>query len=52
MLLTVLMIALGAVAVLAGLVGCVLPVLPGPPLAFVATWVLASSLIGILLIAP
>lgn len=32
---TILLIFLGAVLLAAGLVGCVLPVLPGPPLSFV-----------------
>jgi len=40
-LLTALLIALGVVLILAGLVGCLLPILPGPPLSFaglVALW--------------
>lgn len=34
--LTILMIVIGALLILAGFVGCLLPVLPGPPLAYLA----------------
>ena len=33
---TILLVVLGAVFLLAGLAGCILPVLPGPPLAYLA----------------
>jgi len=38
---TILLVALGAVLLLLGIVGCVLPVLPGPPIAWLALLAIA-----------
>jgi len=44
MTLSILMVLLGTVLILAGLIGCIVPILPGPPVAFIS--LLLISLAG------
>lgn len=37
------LIIIGAICLLAGLVGCILPILPGVPLAYVGLWILHAT---------
>ncbi|MDR2586270.1 MAG: DUF456 domain-containing protein [Prevotellaceae bacterium] len=46
MVLDILLVFLGICFLLCGLVGCVLPVIPGPPLSYVALWLLQATRFG------